>query len=153
RRVPHGAVVRCPRTGRPARPLAHRRRREVLARHTGPSRVARDRQASPLARLSGPSRRDPGNAESRGTPASGLSAGQSGSAARSPSGGGDAMTPQQFYLVCFGIGFVLSILGAFGGTFHWPFPGGAHSWHGFHLPRLHDTGHGGGGISPYNFAT
>src|SRR5262249_1420164 len=62
------------------------------------------------------------------------------------------MTPQQFYLVCFGIGFVLSILGAFGGTFHWPFPGGAHSWHGFTLPRLHDTGHGGGGLSPYNFA-
>lgn len=63
------------------------------------------------------------------------------------------MTPQQFYLVCFAIGFVLSILGAFGGTFHWPSSGGAHAWHGFHLPKLHGTGHGGGGISPYNFAT
>jgi len=65
------------------------------------------------------------------------------------------MTSPQFYLACFGIGFVLSLLGAFGGTFHWPFSGSSSAWHGFHLPDLHHTahGHGGAGISPYNFAT
>jgi len=82
------------------------------------------------------------------------------------------MTPQQLYLICFVVGFVLALLGALGGTFHWPF--GGHGLHGFHVPHGHgvgaghgggaghlsphggapSSGHGGGAhISPWNFAT
>jgi len=72
------------------------------------------------------------------------------------------MTPQQLYLICFVVGFVLAILGALGGTFHWPFGHGAHA---IHLPHAHGQGSGAGGgahggaphagahISPWNFAT
>src|SRR5262245_16674783 len=112
RRLSHGVDVRCPWTGGPARSVADPRSREVLARRRGTPRAAGNRQASALARLSRSPGRNPRNAESRGAPASGLSTRQSGSAP-DPAGGGDTMTPQQFYLVCFAIGFVLSILGAF----------------------------------------
>jgi hypothetical protein len=76
------------------------------------------------------------------------------------------MTPQQVYLICFVVGFVLALIGALGGTFHWPF-GGHDALHGFHLPHGHAPGahaggqgtaaaHGPGGgvhVSPWNFAT
>jgi len=71
------------------------------------------------------------------------------------------MTAQQLYLICFVVGFLLALIGAFGGTFHWPF-GGHGGLHGIHLPQGHVAGgHGsgsGGGhgaphASPWNFAT
>jgi membrane protein implicated in regulation of membrane protease activity len=75
------------------------------------------------------------------------------------------MTPQQVYLICFVVGFLLALLGALGGTFHWPF-GGHDGLHGFHVPHgngashvggahgvSQGAGHGGVHISPWNFAT
>jgi hypothetical protein len=69
------------------------------------------------------------------------------------------MTPQQLYLVCFVVGFVLALIGALGGTFHWPF-GGHGGLHGLHVSHGHGAGHAGahggnGGVhvSPWNFAT
>jgi hypothetical protein len=73
------------------------------------------------------------------------------------------MTPQQVYLICFVVGFLLALIGALGGTFHWPFGGqhGLHGLGGFHAPHGHGHGtgaghgHSGGGahVSPWNFAT
>jgi hypothetical protein len=83
------------------------------------------------------------------------------------------MTWENFYLVCFIVGFALAVIGFLSGTLHWPF---AHShapgfhMHGMHLPHgpvhgvpAHGAGaahgapaHGadvGSSISPYNFAT
>jgi hypothetical protein len=69
------------------------------------------------------------------------------------------------YLICFVVGFLLALVGALGGTFHWPF-GGHDGLHGFHMPVPHGhgigghghgagSGHGPGGVhvSPWNFAT
>jgi len=74
------------------------------------------------------------------------------------------MTSPQLYLICFVVGFVLALLGALGGTFHWPFGAGHGASHGIPLPHAHGGGaghggapaHGGAGgvhVSPYNFAT
>jgi membrane protein implicated in regulation of membrane protease activity len=66
---------------------------------------------------------------------------------------------ESFYLVCFVIGFCLSVLALVGGAFHLPVGHDAHGWHfGSHAG---DFGHGGSGhasgrgagISPFNFAT
>lgn len=70
------------------------------------------------------------------------------------------MTWEGFYLLCFVVGFVLSVLAFLGGALHWPI---GHHWH---LPNFltHASGvthgaagaHGAGGnssVSPYNLAT
>lgn len=68
------------------------------------------------------------------------------------------MTWQNFYLLCFVFGFLLSLLGFLSGTIH------LHFFHHLHLPKFlshgapaaHGAGaHGAGdsGISPYNLAT
>ena len=86
------------------------------------------------------------------------------------------MTWENFYLVCFIVGFALAVIGFLSGTLHWPFahghaPGFHVHGHGLHLPHgpahgasAHGAGaahgapaHGGSdagsAISPYNFAT
>ena len=69
------------------------------------------------------------------------------------------MTWENFYLVCFVIGFALSVLALLGGTFHLPVGHDANGWHfGAHASAdvpghgSHAGGHGSG-ISPLNFAT
>jgi len=68
------------------------------------------------------------------------------------------MTWQSFYLLCFVVGFLLSLLGFLSGTIH------LHFFHHLHLPKFFSHGapaahgaaaHGGGdsGVSPYNLAT
>ncbi|HEY6931514.1 MAG TPA: NfeD family protein [Thermoanaerobaculia bacterium] len=68
------------------------------------------------------------------------------------------MTWQSFYLLCFVVGFLLSLLGFLSGTIH------LHFFHHVHLPKFFSHGapaahgagtHGAGdsGISPYNLAT
>ena len=66
------------------------------------------------------------------------------------------MTWQSFYLLCFVVGFLLSLLGFLSGTVH------LHFFHHLHLPKFfsHGAPHAGGahgagdaGISPYNLAT
>ena len=70
------------------------------------------------------------------------------------------MTWQDFYLVCFVVGFVLAALALLSGFVHWPVS------HGIHLPHAHVSAPGGGtaaghgasahaagGISPWNFAS
>ncbi|HEX7252244.1 MAG TPA: NfeD family protein [Thermoanaerobaculia bacterium] len=68
------------------------------------------------------------------------------------------MTWQSFYLLCFVVGFLLSLLGFLSGTIH------LHFFHHLRLPKFFSHGataaHGGGahgagdsGISPYNLAT
>ena len=68
------------------------------------------------------------------------------------------MSWESFYLVCFVVGFSLSVLALLGGAFHWPVGHGSH-W--LHLPSHGAVaGHGvadaaghGASISPFNFAT
>src|SRR5262245_810741 len=57
------------------------------------------------------------------------------------------MTWADFYLVCFIVGFVLSLISAFGGFIHMP-----HGHHG-HVHVGHGHGDAGGGVSPFNFLT
>jgi hypothetical protein len=68
------------------------------------------------------------------------------------------MTWPDVYLVCFVVGFALSFVAFLSGAFDWPMP------HGFHLPHFHHggvahaaagahAGHGGSGVSPFNFAS
>ena len=68
------------------------------------------------------------------------------------------MSWEGFYLVCFVVGFVLSVLALLGGSFHWS---GGHVGHWLHLDS-HGAlpGHGaadapahGASVSPFNFAT
>jgi hypothetical protein len=66
---------------------------------------------------------------------------------------------ESFYLVCFVLGFCLSMLALIGGTLHLPVGHDARGWHfGTHGGGA-DFGHGGhaaghgAGISPFNFAT
>jgi len=68
------------------------------------------------------------------------------------------MSWESFYLVCFAIGFSLSVLALLGGAFHWPAGHGAH-WLHFDSHGM-APGHGavdaaghGGSVSPFNFAT
>jgi hypothetical protein len=69
------------------------------------------------------------------------------------------MTWPDVYLVCFVVGFALSLFAFLSGAFDWPMP------HGFHLPHHFPhagaghgaagahAGHGGSGVSPFNFAS
>ena len=69
------------------------------------------------------------------------------------------MTWAEFYLICFVVGFVLSLFSFLGVHVHLPFhfhgghgggPGAGHA----HVPHgAARTGQGGGGVSPFNFAT
>ena len=71
------------------------------------------------------------------------------------------MSWESFYLVCFVLGFCLSVLALVGGTFHLPVGHDAHGWHFGTHGSTADFGHGGAGpatghgagISPFNFAT
>jgi len=85
------------------------------------------------------------------------------------------MTWAEFYLVCFVVGFVLSLFSFLGGHLHLPFHfHGGHGHGGGHIHVAHGTGHGpahgtahsvgsgashgsqaakGGGVSPFNFVT
>jgi hypothetical protein len=63
---------------------------------------------------------------------------------------------EHFYLVCFAVGFLLSLLSLLGAAFHWPFGHGFHWLHpGAHGAAPGDgAAHAGGhGLSPFNFAT
>ena len=74
------------------------------------------------------------------------------------------MTWSDLYLICFVVGFVMSVFTMLVGVFHIDFPGrwdnflhaghGLHAHgHGFHL-HSHPGGHGGtADISPFNFST
>jgi membrane protein implicated in regulation of membrane protease activity len=58
------------------------------------------------------------------------------------------MTWADLYLICFIVGFVLSVISAFGGLFHMP--------HGHHGHVHFGNGHGhsaGADVSPFNFST
>jgi len=58
------------------------------------------------------------------------------------------MTWADLYLICFIVGFVLSVISAFGGFFHMP--------HGHHGHVHFGNGHGhasGADVSPFNFST
>src|SRR5262249_28283274 len=141
------------------------RRRALPPRPRGPSRAPRRREASAHAGLPDAARRDPGDPGSRRAAARGP-APRRRRRARKGAGRGyglgafgarigrNVMTPQQLYLICFVVGFVLALLGALGGTFHWPF--GGHGLHGFHVPHGHGVGagHGGGAghLSPHGGA-
>jgi hypothetical protein len=68
------------------------------------------------------------------------------------------MTWPDVYLICFVVGFALSFVAFLSGAIDWPIP------HGFHLPHFHHggvghgaagahAGHGGSGVSPFNFAS
>ena len=58
------------------------------------------------------------------------------------------MTWADFYLICFIVGFVLSLISAFGGFIHMP------QGHHGHIHVGHGHGHAAGaGISPFNFST
>jgi ABC-type transport system involved in cytochrome c biogenesis permease subunit len=69
------------------------------------------------------------------------------------------MTWTDFYLICFVVGFVLSLLAFLGAHVHLPFH--FHGTHGLHA--THGAGHGnaggkmspgrGSGVSPFNFVT
>ncbi|HYV42196.1 MAG TPA: hypothetical protein VEO02_10450 [Thermoanaerobaculia bacterium] len=68
------------------------------------------------------------------------------------------MSWEGFYLVCFVVGFSLSVLALLGGAFHWSAGHGAH-WLHFDSHGV-APGHGaadaaghGGSVSPFNFAT
>lgn len=67
------------------------------------------------------------------------------------------MSWENVYLICFVIGFCLSVLSLLGGTLHLPIGHDAHGWHfGSHGGDFGHGGHAadhGGGISPFNFAT
>lgn len=69
------------------------------------------------------------------------------------------MSWQDFYLVCFVVGFALSVLAFLSGAFDWPIAHGLHAPHVFsHGASAHagagtHAGHGGDGISPFNFAS
>jgi len=60
------------------------------------------------------------------------------------------MTWADVYLICFIVGFGLSLISAFGGFVHMP-----HGHHGHvHIGHAHGHGHGtGADISPFNFST
>ena len=60
------------------------------------------------------------------------------------------MTWADVYLICFIVGFGLSLISAFGGFVHMP-----HGHHGHvHVGHAHGHGHGtGADISPFNFST
>lgn len=63
------------------------------------------------------------------------------------------MSWEGFYLVCFVVGFSLSVLALLGGAFHWSI---GHDSHGLHFdPHGAAPGHAGHGasVSPFNFAT
>jgi membrane protein implicated in regulation of membrane protease activity len=59
------------------------------------------------------------------------------------------MTWADFYLICFIVGFVLSLISAFGGFIHMP-----HGHHGhFHFSHGHGGHAAGADVSPFNFST
>jgi membrane protein implicated in regulation of membrane protease activity len=64
------------------------------------------------------------------------------------------LTLADFYLICFVVGFALSLVSAFGGFFH--VPGLHHAHHGHHGHIHVGDGHGhtaGTQVSPFNFST
>jgi hypothetical protein len=65
------------------------------------------------------------------------------------------MTLADLYLICFIVGFALSLISALGGLFHMPGLDHAHGHHGdIHIGHGHGNGHGGGAqVSPFNFST
>lgn len=65
------------------------------------------------------------------------------------------MSWADLYLICFIVGFALSLLSVLGGFFHMPGLHHAHGHHGHtHVGHGHGLGHGGGAqISPFNFST
>jgi len=63
------------------------------------------------------------------------------------------MTWSDFYLICFIVGFALSLISVMGGFFHLPGLHHAHGHHG-HVHVGHAHGHvGGAQVSPFNFST
>src|SRR5712691_7839755 len=80
-------------------------------------------------------------------------AGTRGSAPASFEGAND-MTWADLYLICFIVGFALSLISVLGGFFH--VPGLHHAPHGHHghVHISHGHGHAGGAqVSPLNFST
>jgi len=69
------------------------------------------------------------------------------------------MTWSDFYLICFAVGFLFSLLSFVGGALHlhghWPHLHGVHFGHGAgHAPAGHGVGHGHGpAVSPFNAFT
>ena len=61
------------------------------------------------------------------------------------------MNWSDFYLVCFLVGFGLSVLALLAGSVHLHLPH-LHMHHGIHVPHAHG-GAGNGSISPFNFGT
>jgi hypothetical protein len=78
-------------------------------------------------------------------------------------------TMSDFYLICFLVGFTMTMFSLLAGVFHVDFPGkwdnflhGHHAWghgpfhahHGFHPGHAHGHGaHGDNGVSVFNFST
>src|SRR5215813_4728806 len=63
--------------------------------------------------------------------------------------GGSGMSWADVYLICFIVGFALSLISAFGGLVHLP-----HGHHGHvHLPHAHHGHATGAAVSPFNFST
>lgn len=63
------------------------------------------------------------------------------------------MTWQAFYLICFVVGFALSVVAFFGSAFHWPLGHHAHATHwGAHAGAGHAASDAGR-ASPYNLTT
>jgi len=65
---------------------------------------------------------------------------------------------QDFYLVCFVVGFALSLVAFLSGALEWPLPHGVHLPHGLShgAPATHAAGTHGPGVrsaSPFNFAS
>jgi membrane protein implicated in regulation of membrane protease activity len=74
------------------------------------------------------------------------------------------MNWENFYLMCFVVGFVFAVIGFIGGSVHLPHPHGLHlpGFHGAHAPAhpsglthggAHATSGAGPSISPFNFGT
>ena len=64
------------------------------------------------------------------------------------------MTWSDFYLICFAVGFLLSVISFISGALHlhghWPH---AHTLHGGHAPGHGSSSDNGSGVSPLNFFT
>jgi len=61
------------------------------------------------------------------------------------------MTWTDIYLICFIVGFALTVIAALSGTFHLHLPDAHH--HGFHVHMPHGDTHGGPHVSVFNFGT
>src|SRR5262245_55204171 len=74
---------------------------------------------------------------------------RSGGSASAGIEGATSMTWADFYLICFIVGFVLSLISAFGGFIHMP-----HGHHGhIHFSHGHGGHAAGADVSPFNFST